>query len=165
MQKRLTVAAIAVSILFLIALGLHEAWAFNPLGEIWEAATGFETTLTVLKVEVQPSISTDSYFLVYGTNMLGEMNIVELQINDLSVWGNLHEGFAGELNRDAFKYIVESNVGNNITFECNGFQSFSFMEEYPQCYRIVDIVGESHPPVSSIAELDMWKASQIALGQ
>lgn len=163
-MKRLTVAAIVVTLLFVVSVPM--AFAFDPLGEILQATTGFEKTLEILRVEVQPSISTDSYFLVYGTDLAtGELNIVELQLNDLSIFGNLDKGFSGELNRDAFKYIVESNVGNNITFECNGFQSLSFMEEYPQCYKIINIVGEPHPPVSSIAELDVWKASQVVLGQ
>lgn len=127
---------------------------------------GYEKTLIVEYVEVQPAIETASYFFVYGIDPLtGEERIVELQNNSLSTLFNMGKTTEGLLNLDILKYTVMKNVGNTITFECNGADNWGvWMEQYPQCFRTVSIEGEEHLPVSSLAELEILQIAQ-SLGQ
>lgn len=147
----------------------HQAHA-DIWSELGGAIMGFKKTLVVESVEVQPSLATDSYFLVYGKDTsTGKLSILEIQLNTLTVYGNFDDGLGGELNRDMLKYVVEHNIGNTITFECNGFdKALAFMEEYPQCYKIVNIVknntSESNDDVKFLKS-ELKKATDLAIEQ
>lgn len=82
--------------------------------------------------------SDGSYLLVFGIDQRnGQEKIVEIQTNMGSSLGNMFN--AKEINRDYNWFKVKANVGNTIKFECNGFDGLDWMEEYPQCYKILEI--------------------------
>lgn len=136
-------AAVTLTVLFAVSVGATYGLPAAHAGGL-DFFTGYEKTLVIESVEVQPAGGdNDSYFLVYGRELgTNDLTIVELQINILSLGGNLVEGFDGDLNREFLKYVVEHNIGNTISFECNGAENMGYAEEYPQCFRINNIIGE-----------------------
>lgn len=99
----------------------------------------FKLSLTVLAVDAIPSgIDADgSYYLVYGLDQNNNDRIVEIQTNMGSNIGNIFS--AKEINRDFNYFKSLANIGNLITYECNGFDNFEAIEEYPQCYKIIEV--------------------------
>jgi hypothetical protein len=114
--------------------------------------TAFELTLEIEDVQVIPAPrGTDgSYYLIYGKDSDGLDHVAEIQNNILSLGSNLDD--LESLNRDQILRKVQTNIGNTITFECNGAEGFEWMEQYLQCYKIINIIGEENVPTSGVGE-------------
>lgn len=135
-------------------------WTVFPPAEAFthHVFNGFEKTGIIAYVDVQPASGDNaSYYLVYLEQLsTGEITIIELQNNSVSMVGNIGGLLGGEINLDYLLLEVRQNVGNTVTFECNGLDEKA-IEEYPNCNVMKNIKGDSHLPVNSIVELETYR--------
>jgi hypothetical protein len=128
-----------LAIILVSGIGVANAIPFlDNIGKVNQPFP-FKVTLKVLAVEnfASGKDGDGSYFLVFGIDPKGNERIIEIQNNMGSSIGNIFK--PKEINRDFNYFRSLANIGNNITYECNGFDNVDAIEEYPQCYKVLEI--------------------------
>ena len=133
---------IPILLAIVVISGIGGAYAIPFLDNIGKVNQPFPFKVTMLVIDYEQmaggSDSDGSYLLVYGKDIKsGKDRIIEIQTNMGSSIGNLMN--AKEINRDYNWFKTKANVGKTITYECNGFDNIDAFEEYPQCFKIIEI--------------------------